>query len=207
MKKLFLFSIVLFAFAIFVNAQTTPVSNYVFTQNEEGTYTEISGGTIDDIEHTVTLEVETGTNVTALTPTIEISEYATINPENETEQDFTEPVEYIVPAENGDEQVWTVTITEKPNGVTDLSVINIEIYPNPATNFVTIEADSKIKNIYIYNTVGQIVSVSKLHNLSRLNGNFNTSKVEIDVSNMQAGFYILNIKTKNGISVKKLIVQ
>ncbi len=46
MKKTFTFLIMVFAFAILAKAQTTPVSNYVFLQDEAGTYTEISGGTI-----------------------------------------------------------------------------------------------------------------------------------------------------------------
>ena len=96
----------------------------------------------------------------------------------------------------------TYDFTANISGIVNISDIteNINIYPNPASNFVTIETGSNIENIYIYNTVGQIVSVSKLQN-------FKTSKIEIDVSNLQSGIYFLNIETENGSFVKQLIIQ
>ncbi|MGQ9847243.1 MAG: DUF5018 domain-containing protein, partial [Bacteroidales bacterium] len=53
-----------------------------------------------------------GTDVTNLTPTITISQGATISPLSGVAQDFTNPVQYTVLAENGvDQKIWTVTIT------------------------------------------------------------------------------------------------
>ena len=46
MKKSILFSIMMFAIAYNAIAQTAPVNHYVFLQDEEGTYTEINGGTV-----------------------------------------------------------------------------------------------------------------------------------------------------------------
>ena len=80
---------------------------------------------IDDVEHTVELEVSTGTNVTALVPTIEISDLATIFPESGVSQDFTNPVEYTVIAENGDEQVWMVTVSVQPSSENDIISFSI----------------------------------------------------------------------------------
>lgn len=68
--------------------------------------------TINDTTHTVDIEVANGTSLAALTPTITVSPEATIVPESGTEQDFTSPVIYIVTAENGEEQEWTVTVSE-----------------------------------------------------------------------------------------------
>ncbi|MCK4654241.1 MAG: SBBP repeat-containing protein, partial [Candidatus Cloacimonetes bacterium] len=76
---------------------------------------------IDDVEHTVQLDVPAGTNVTALIPTIEISDFATIDPESGTPQDFTEPIEYTVTAQNGDEQIWMVTVTLLVSSEDDLT--------------------------------------------------------------------------------------
>ncbi len=98
----------------------------------------------------------------------------------------------------GETHDYTVNITGEVN-IENISE-NINIYPNPASNFVTIETNNIIENIYIYNTVGQIVGNSKFQN-------FKTSKVEINVSDLQSGIYFLNIKTENGNFVEKLIIQ
>ena len=81
---------------------------------------QIGNEIIDETEHTVTLEVPYGTNVTNLIPTIEISENATISPESGVSQDFTNPVEYTVVAQNEDQQIWTVTVVDELNNENDI---------------------------------------------------------------------------------------
>ncbi len=151
--------------------------------------------TIDDIEHTVTLYVETGTDVSSLVPTIEISTNATINPASGVSQNFTIPIEYTVTAENGDEQIWTVTVTEN-TGILKVNN-NINIYPSPANNFVNIKAKNTISNIRIYNYLGQQV----------IQANKNDNIAKIDVSSLNSGVYFLKIETKGGTFVRKLIIQ
>ncbi|MGD0576790.1 MAG: DUF5018 domain-containing protein [Candidatus Staskawiczbacteria bacterium] len=67
-------------------------------------------GTINETNHTVTLTVPPDTDVTRLTPTIGISQDATIVPSLGSEQDFTNPVTYTVTAQNGSAQKYTVTV-------------------------------------------------------------------------------------------------
>lgn len=67
--------------------------------------------TIDAGAHTVAIEVETGTDVTDLVPTLTVSTGATVSPLSGVTQDFTSPVVYTVTAEDGTEQAWTVTVT------------------------------------------------------------------------------------------------
>ena len=66
-------------------------------------------GTIDG--NNITAIVPANTDLTALVPTIVISEGATISPNTGVAQDFTEPVTYTVTAEDGTTQEYTVTIT------------------------------------------------------------------------------------------------
>lgn len=54
------------------------------------------------------------TDVTNLAPTIAVSDYASVSPTSGTAQDFTNPVNYTVTAEDGSTQVYTVTITKAP---------------------------------------------------------------------------------------------
>ncbi len=65
---------------------------------------------IDGTGKTVELTVPFGTDVSALTPTIAISAFATVNPMSGVAQNFSSPVQYTVTAENGDPQQWTVTV-------------------------------------------------------------------------------------------------
>lgn len=66
-------------------------------------------GVIDGTDVSVT--VPFGTDVTALVPTITVSEQATVSPESGAATDFTEPVVYTVTAGNGLVQEYTVTVT------------------------------------------------------------------------------------------------
>ena len=58
-------------------------------------------GTVDENSKIVVLDFPAGTDVSHLTPTITISNYATIEPESGVAQDFTNPVYYTVTAMNG----------------------------------------------------------------------------------------------------------
>ena len=58
-------------------------------------------GTVDEDTKIVRLDFPAGTDVTHLTPTITISNYATIEPESGVAQDFTNPVYYTVTAMSG----------------------------------------------------------------------------------------------------------
>ena len=58
-------------------------------------------GVIDQDAKTVVLDFPGGTDVSHLTPVIEVSTYATVEPQSGVAQDFTEPVYYTVTAFNG----------------------------------------------------------------------------------------------------------
>lgn len=58
-------------------------------------------GTVDEDNKMVRLDFPAGTDVTHLTPTIIISNYATIEPKSGVTQDFTNPVYYTVTAMSG----------------------------------------------------------------------------------------------------------
>ena len=66
--------------------------------------------TVDMFDYTVTAIVPFGTPLTSLTPTIGISEKATILPLSGTPQDYTSEFIYTVTAEDGSAQEWSVTV-------------------------------------------------------------------------------------------------
>ena len=67
-------------------------------------------GAIDEIARRISFLLPAGTDVTELVPTIEVSEGATVEPASGVAQDFTNPVNYTVTAQNGTTAVYTVTV-------------------------------------------------------------------------------------------------
>jgi Endonuclease I/Secretion system C-terminal sorting domain len=82
-----------------------------------------------------------------------------------------------------------------------LSVLNsdielqVKMYPNPATNFVTIDGLTNESNVEIFNSIGEKVYVNKLYANEKLN------------FNLSSGIYLVKIISENKSTVKKLIVE
>jgi hypothetical protein len=79
--------------------------------------------------------------------------------------------------------------------VTDNCKINI--YPNPATDKITISGNmlTENANIKIYSVSGNLVS------------EFSYDENEINLSNLQKGIYFISIKAESNIYTKKIIIQ
>lgn len=86
----------------------------------------------------------------------------------------------------------------------DLSVNSLAAYPNPASTSVTVSYDLSGLNsdarLVITNLVGSKVAVRSL--------NGNSGKVNVDLSNLDAGIYFYSIEANGqAISTRKLIVK
>lgn len=82
----------------------------------------------------------------------------------------------------------------------DIRTINqnslLQVYPNPATDFITINLDNNTLSnsfIYCYNTSGQLIFVEDNNNS------------EIDVSMLQKGVYFIKVSTDKNIYYTKFI--
>jgi len=67
-------------------------------------------GTIKESDHTIKVTLPAGTSVTSLTPTIAVSQYATVSPASGTARNFSSPVTYTVTAEDGSKQTYTAQV-------------------------------------------------------------------------------------------------
>ncbi len=88
---------------------------------------------------------------------------------------------------------------------TALKANSFEVYPNPANNNVYVNFDLKSNadvNITITNMVGQ--TVMNVTNLNNVNGSQNIS---VDVRNLNAGVYFVNLNVNNDVKVQKLVIQ
>jgi hypothetical protein len=89
-------------------------------------------GVINDLLGTISLTAPFGANVTALTPTIVVSDKATVSPASLVPQDFTSPVIYTVTAEDGSTWNYTVTVVFGP---APIPITSGPPPPNPDTTY------------------------------------------------------------------------
>jgi len=88
-------------------------------------------------------------------------------------------------------------IIETETGISENSEISVRIYPNPASDYLNVETDKKISELILINSTGQIVK-SKY---------FNDRSVTMNVSGLQKSIYVLKIRTKEGIALRKIQIR
>lgn len=91
-----------------------------------------------------------------------------------------------------------LTVTFTNVGIDEAENIGVDIYPNPATRIVNVSCAEAIRQIVIYNTVGQQVLLNN-------NGG---NKVQLDLGNLTSGAYTMSVLTADGNqATRKLIVS
>ncbi|MBD8081367.1 T9SS type A sorting domain-containing protein [Chryseobacterium caseinilyticum] len=78
--------------------------------------------------------------------------------------------------------------------VKDVKKLNIEIYPNPVTDYIYVKGQGKILSAEVYNTAGQIIKP-----------NFDSEKV--DLSGLKTGSYVLKLKLNEGSEYTQKILK
>ncbi|MBU3668510.1 MAG: DUF5018 domain-containing protein [Candidatus Taylorbacteria bacterium] len=127
-------------------------------------------GNIDNNTKTITIQVPQGTNLTALTPTITVSQGARISPASGVAQNFTSPKTYTVTAQNGTVQTYTVRVNaaggSSAKEITDfrfrsLNVVGtIDNLSSPRVISVTVPANTPLTSMTPTITVAQGASVT-----------------------------------------------
>ena len=94
----------------------------------------------------------------------------------------------------------TVGIAES----TKNSALNSSIFPNPAKNNatvrITLTSASKVQ-VEVLNTMGQVVKTTR----AQVQSGANT--IQLDLGGLASGVYLVNVKTDNASSTKKLIIE
>lgn len=72
---------------------------------------------------------------------------------------------------------------------------NLKIYPNPVSDMLNIDSESKIKSLTIFDQSGKSV----------LNESINAQKANINISRLTTGTYIVTAQTENGLQSAKII--
>jgi len=98
---------------------------------------------------------------------------------------------------------WTdfekITYYTSLHEVTNVSgiVSNLTVYPNPATNTLTINNIKENATISIFNLSGAIVFTKKI----------TATTATIDLSSFRSGIYILKIEENSGTTIQKIVKQ
>lgn len=72
----------------------------------------------------------------------------------------------------------------------------VNVYPNPTSNFVTVQANG-MNHITVLNTIGQVVYDADV------DGSLQT----LDMSQYEAGVYMVRVATENGVGVQRVVVK
>jgi hypothetical protein len=84
-------------------------------------------------------------------------------------------------------------------GINEETLIeNVKIFPNPANQIISIEAEISIEKILIHNALGQI---------SFKSNDMNDIKTEIDISHFSIGLYYISVGLKDGKTVNQKIIK
>jgi hypothetical protein len=77
-------------------------------------------------------------------------------------------------------------------------ISTIKLYPNPTNGLITIETNSSIKEVKIFNLAGQLLKTES---------NIQNAKTTLNIEAFPTGIYFANVKTDTGDKVFKIIKE
>ena len=157
---------------------------------------------------TIKLTVPYGTDVTKLIAEFTVSSIAKVmiqqveQVSGVTSNNFTKSVVYTVVAEDGSTKEYVVNVIVEKNTASVHSITEelIAVYPNPAQTRIFVSAEEQVQNIQVTDIQGKLV----YHN------HFVEASAElktIDISQWDAGTYVVQVHTKQAVRIVKIEVQ
>ena len=87
-----------------------------------------------------------------------------------------------------------VLSSENGDGVAEFST-SFNVYPNPVNNVLFVDTDENVEQVTIYNLTGSMV----------YNEVYSSNNVKINVSELEAGVYIVKVRTENNEVVNRFV--
>ena len=140
------------------------------------------GGNFGEIEYTYT--PTGGSNSPVVITMLNRTANVTLNWTDVTSFTLTSPVNNLFAFDN-------LLINDTFLAVDDQSFLALTIYPSPVEDILLIKNITNLKNIRVYNMLGQLV--------------IQTEQAEIDFGNLPSGIYTLQINTDIGTQIKKIM--
>ena len=117
---------------------------------------------------------------------------ANIDIDNSVSLDWTGVTSFtVVPDVNVLMAFDNLVVQNFPLSTEDFENENILTHPNPVVDYLNIDNVKNYKDTYVYNSLGQLMFISK--------------ETLIDLRNLNQGIYCLKINTQNSSEVKKII--
>lgn len=164
----------------------------------------LAAGSINEAAHTITVVVPEGTDVTSLVPAIDYTgEF--VDPASGVAQDFSIPVVYtsIAPVTYSEKE-YTVTVTFD-GAIESIGIMsNIQVYPNPSNDVLTVEIQAS--------EPGDISACLKDltgRNIQQFNTLCNVGKniFAIDLKGFANGVYLLQLSNSSESTIRKIEVS
>ena len=192
------------------NSSAKEITSFVFLLTNNAIDNNVVG-VIDEEAKIVTVTMPAGTNITGLLPEIEIPDTATVN--TNVVQDFTNPVEYTITAEDGSEVIYTVTVTKlltqkeilqtivnaNPNNTLNWDLVNTADLDLGTLDGVTTNSEGNIIELDLesVNLVKIPTEIKRLQVLTtlRLIGN-EIDEIPKEIGNL-ANLIVLNLENNN----------
>ncbi|MBL4662436.1 MAG: spondin domain-containing protein [Flavobacteriaceae bacterium] len=91
----------------------------------------------------------------------------------------------------------TISLESVVLGISDISINQTVLFPNPANNKVTVSNTSNLKTVSFYNVLGAQVMQVK---------NINSNSTQIDINSLPNGIYLVKVQNDaNDESIKRLV--
>ena len=93
--------------------------------------------------------------------------------------------------------IYVLDVNEVNPGFNELNQSKVTVFPNPATKFILLEISqgAKLKNVKLFSLDGRLIKES----------NITGSKIELNVSELQSGNYIILLEDNNGSIIRKKV--
>jgi len=147
---------------------------------------------------TINLVMAVGTDLSALVPTITVSEGASVNPSSGSVVDFSGgDVSFTVTSEdNQSTTVWVVSISLNVSIEEIVETKNIWVFPNPTSGILNIVDDSeKIISVEIISLSGSIISEKS----------YDSNAIQMDLTSLKPGIYFVKIIAGNTTKTFKFL--
>jgi hypothetical protein len=110
---------------------------------------------------------------------------------------FGQVAYYIYETDHYDDGLIMTFIAQTPGvvGINEMSANTVSFFPNPAQDILYVKSVSEIEKIYIYSISGKLLHEDRYYN----------SLINIDISFLSKGAYLLKTQLKNGLSSSQLL--
>jgi len=110
--------------------------------------------------------------------------------------DFLDCHDYGV-AETWGETLFTETVEPTNTAIASIQEPSIKVYPNPTTDLLFVETQTPLKQIELYNILGNLIYKEIEPSQDNI----------LDMSNLVSGIYYLTLESDNEVIAKKIVVE